>query len=306
MMTIQISRFIGAAYPPKLRLWALSFVTAILLFINTIWSGLDNPQITAFAALAIVLAGIPHGTLDIEIASARFNRSGKVSKVSIAAAYIICALIMILCWMQFPEGALTAFLVISIIHFSADWRGQVDPFLAAMVGWALIGLPALSHLDQVAAIFTILVGNQNGTVIAQLLACAAAPAALGSIVFAFGVYQRGERKIAIDVISCMIAALFLPPLIAFALFFCGLHSPRHMADAMKETGALSHAKKIAIIAAVSGLSIGIGALIFIGHDGASVDANIIRTAFILLSTLTVPHFILEQIAARKTPPFVNN
>jgi len=101
------------------------------------------------------------------------------------------------------------------------------------------------------------------------------------------------------VLACIAAALFLPPLIAFAVFFCGLHSPRHMRDALQETGALSYTKKALIIAVVSALSLGFGVALFLFQGNLSPDAGIIRSAFILISTLTVPHFILENILSNK-------
>ncbi len=299
MNDMHITKPIDAPAPPSLRLWALPFFVSILISLDWAWVSLDTLQITMLASVAIVIAGIPHGTLDIEIATARFGTSTTSQKLILLIAYIGCALMMILLWQQIPELALTAFLVISIVHFSADWRGGTEPFLAMMVGWALIALPALSHPQSVAMIFEMLTGNQNGATIAAVLACASVPAALGSLVFAFNACEKGDYINAADVLSCLVAAICLPPLIAFAIFFCGLHSPRHMADAIRETGDMSAKKKLLVIVAVFALSIGMGALLFFGDANAPVDSGIIRTAFILLSVLTVPHFILEQITASK-------
>lgn len=299
MNAMHITKSIGAAIPPSLRLWALPVLTGVLIACDMMWDGMRSLQMTTIAAVAILLAGIPHGTLDVEIAAAHFGHSDKAGKAKITAGYVACALAMIVLWLTLPELALVAFLIISIVHFSADWRGGVDPFLAMMVGWALVALPALSHPEAVATIFEILTGNPNGVTIASLLACASVPAALGSLVFAYWAYQRGDSKSAGDVISCIIAALFLPPLIAFAIFFCGLHSPRHMMDALRETGALSARKKALIITAVFSLSVGMGVLFFIVQPAVPVDASIVRTAFVLISTLTVPHFILEHLLLRK-------
>ena len=299
MNAMHITKSIGAAIPPSLRLWALPVLTGVLIACDMMWDGMRSLQMTTIAAVAIFLAGIPHGTLDVEIAAAHFGHSDKAGKAKITAGYVACALAMIVLWLTLPELALVAFLIISIVHFSADWRGGVDPFLAMMVGWALVALPALSHPEAVATIFEILTGNPNGATIASLLACASVPAALGSLVFAYWAYQRGDSKSAGDVISCIIAALFLPPLIAFAVFFCGLHSPRHMMDALRETGALSARKKALIITAVFSLSVGMGVLFFIVQPAVAVDASIVRTAFVLISTLTVPHFILEHLLLRK-------
>jgi Brp/Blh family beta-carotene 15,15'-monooxygenase len=260
---------------------------------------MNSTHANMLAAVAIVLAGIPHGTLDVEIAAAHFGQKGIAGKAMIIASYLGCAAAMVLLWELIPELALISFLIISIVHFSRDWRGGVDPFLAMMVGWALVALPALASPGDVATIFAALTGNQNGAIIAALLGAASVPAALGSLVFAYWAFSHNDKQSALEVIACIAAALLLPPLIAFAVFFCGLHSPRHMADALRETGTLSFMKKAAIIAAVSALSLGLGVLIFLYQGDIPADMGVIRSAFVLISTLTVPHFILEHILSDK-------
>lgn len=299
MNAAQLPKSIGAVFPLTLRLWALPLIIAMLILADHFWVGMDSMQMTAIAAAWIVLAGIPHGTLDVEIAADRFGRTSIAGKTKILFAYIACATAMILLWATAPEFALISFLIISIVHFSHDWRGSADPFLAMMVGWALVALPALARPTEVAMIFETLTGNQNGQIIAALLACASVPAALGSLVFAYWSYDDDDMQSAFEVIACIVAALFLPPLIAFAVFFCGLHSPRHFTNALRETKTISSTKRAAIIIAVFALSIGLGALLFANQSGGSVDKGIIRTAFVLISTLTVPHFIIEHLMTKK-------
>ena len=69
-----------------------------------------------------------------------------------------------------------------------------------------------------------------------------------------------------------------------------------MADALKETGAISRTKKTAIIAAVFLLSAAGGVMLLAGQGQVPVEAGIIRSAIMLISILTVPHFILESFA----------
>lgn len=284
-----------------LRLFALPVATLLLVIIDRFWGGMNSPHVNMLAAVAIVLAGIPHGTLDVEIAAAHFGQKGITGKIRIIGGYLLCAAAMVLLWILLPELALISFLIISIVHFSRDWRGGVDPFLAMMVGWALVALPALASPDDVAMIFAALTGSNNGAVIAALLGAASVPAALGSLVFAYWAFRHDDKQSALEVLACIVAALFLPPLVAFAIFFCGLHSPRHMADALRETGDLSPLKKTAIICAVFALSLGLGVVMFLYQGDVPADMGIIRTAFILISTLTVPHFILEHILSDKNP-----
>lgn len=294
-----LPKFAGATFPKPLRLWALPVVSILLIIADRAFGGIGSTQANMLAAIAIVIAGIPHGTLDIEIAAAHFGQHGFSGKVKIFFSYIGCAAAMVMLWLWLPEFALIAFLVISIIHFSRDWRGGADPFLAMMVGWALVALPALASPDDAAAIFAVLTGSENGAVIAGLLGAASVPAALGSLVFAYWAFRHNDAQSALEVIACIVAALFLPPLVAFAVFFCGLHSPRHMGDALRETGALSPAQKLVIITAVSSLSFGLGVLMFLYQGQVPTDMGIIRAAFILISTLTVPHFILEYLMSAK-------
>ncbi len=301
MSTILYPHSAGATFSKMLRLFALPVTTLLLIFIDRVWGGMNSAHVNMLAAVAIVLAGIPHGTLDVEIAAAHFGQKGFVSKAKIIGGYLACAGAMVLLWLQLPELALISFLVISIVHFSRDWRGGVDPFLAMMVGWALVALPALASPNDVAMIFAALTGSYNGAVIAALLGAASVPAALGSLVFAYWAFRNDDTQSAMEVLACIAAALLLPPLVAFAIFFCGLHSPRHMADALRETGDLSPLKKTAIIIAVFSLSLGMGVLMFMFQGDVPADMGIVRTAFILISTLTVPHFILEHILSDNKP-----
>ncbi|MFN0047366.1 MAG: Brp/Blh family beta-carotene 15,15'-dioxygenase [Sphingorhabdus sp.] len=291
---MSINKSTGAYLPSNLRLWALPWIVLGLIITNILSPDLGSPQMTMLAAVAIVLVGIPHGTLDVEIASIRFGRSSYSDKFKILAGYFSCAAIMTLCWLTNSALALTLFLVISIIHFGQDWRGGADIFLAMMVSWALIALPALSHPEEVINIFVMLTDAEAGSTISAILACTAAPAALGSLAFTYWAYKNGETLNAVDVASCLTAALFLPPLIAFAVFFCGLHSPRHMEESLRECSGLSAAKKAGVMAAVFPLAIALGVLLFIGMDNLQLESGVIRSAFILISILTVPHFILEH------------
>ena len=77
--------------------------------------------------------------------------------------------------------------------------------------------------------------------------------------------------------------------------YCG----HYMADALRETGDLSKLKKASIVAAVSALSLGLGVLMFLYQGDVPSDMGIVRSAFILISTLTVPHFILEHLMTYK-------
>lgn len=301
MTTLSLPRTTGAAAISALRLCLLPVVTLCLVLAHKNLGPLAGAQLTALSALAIALFGIPHGALDVEIIALRYGLVSRLQRLKIIAGYLACTAAVAAAWIAAPELALCLFLFVSILHFSRDWYASVDPFLSLMVAWALVATPALTKPNEVAAIFNVLTGNENGRIIADLLACASVPALLGCLTFAFWSFRNGAAKTAVEVLTCLLATLFLPPLLAFAVFFCGLHSPRHMADALQETGSIPRAKKAAIIVAVSLLSVAGGALLLFGQDHIAAESGIIRSAIILISILTVPHFALESLAQPERP-----
>ena len=52
-----------------LRLFALPVTTLLLIIIDRFWAGTNNTHANMLAAVAIVLAGIPHGTFKVSLAS---------------------------------------------------------------------------------------------------------------------------------------------------------------------------------------------------------------------------------------------
>ena len=52
-----------------LRLFALPVTTLLLVIIDRFWGGMNSTHVNMLAAVAIVLAGIPHGTFKVSLAS---------------------------------------------------------------------------------------------------------------------------------------------------------------------------------------------------------------------------------------------
>jgi len=65
MTTILYPHSTGATFPKMLRLFALPAATLLLIIIDRFWGGMNSTHANMLAAVAIVLAGIPHGTLKV-------------------------------------------------------------------------------------------------------------------------------------------------------------------------------------------------------------------------------------------------
>jgi Brp/Blh family beta-carotene 15,15'-monooxygenase len=92
--------------------------------------------------------------------------------------------------------------------------------------------------------------------------------------------------------------LFLPPLIAFTLYFCLWHSWPHFREEWQEikgTFSFSSLRILFITSFITLLTfIGLGALSLILDQG-TLDPALLRMIFLGLLCLTVPHMLLSQI-----------
>ena len=101
-----------------------------------------------------------------------------------------------------------------------------------------------------------------------------------------------------DFFSLIILNLFLTPILAFTLYFCFLHSSKHITGLAKEldgndliNGFRLFAKKAIPLTVLTGIG-ALGVVFFLNH---SLTENIIQTIFIGLASLTLPHILLEVI-----------
>lgn len=281
------------------RRWAYPLCALWLVLMQGMPGMGDGAVASAIAAMMILLIGIPHGALDIEIAAQRFGRATRADRQAIIAAYLAAATAMAALWWLMPPIALALFLIVSMVHFSEDWADAGEPFLAAMAGWAVIAVPALAHSDAVAAIFTLLAGSADGAIIAYILACSAAPALLCSLVVIHNAARAGHWGLAIRLGTALGAAVILPPLLSFALYFCLFHTPQHMATAWASNAHLSRGRRLLVLTAVSGLAFGLAALLFHINGVSAAGEGVIATTFITLSVLTLPHFLMEAVLRRR-------
>jgi hypothetical protein len=88
---------------------------------------LAAPIATTGACLAILLFGLPHGTLDLEILKTQ-HRSGPRRMAGVLLLYIGLAVVMYLLWKAAPIAALATFLVTAAVHFSEDWDDAGSAF----------------------------------------------------------------------------------------------------------------------------------------------------------------------------------
>ena len=256
----------------------------------------DTAAMTALSSAALLIVGMPHGSFDLALLQNGSSAQGIFrSRVALISLYLACAAAMYLLWRVAPVAALTAFILMSVIHFAEDWDECGSSFIAAGMALALLSAPSLLHGDSLGPLFTTLSGQASAAVLADCLLLVAPTMLLLAMVGVAMLWRIGRRKLALSAACALMAMLVLPPVLGFALFFCLVHSPiqfRAHAAALGLRG-INQWGGIVIPLTLGGL--GIAVAIFALGSGQSLTDSIFVSSFMALSVLTAPHMAVPMI-----------
>ncbi|MEM6648704.1 MAG: Brp/Blh family beta-carotene 15,15'-dioxygenase [Pseudomonadota bacterium] len=252
----------------------------------------------------ILATGLPHGALDLAISQQMPLWQGGWGRLWFHVVYICIAFVTILAFSFLPTLALTLFLLISIFHFADDWREKLSLPLRISAAALLIYVPSIAHPAEVMAIFS--------AITEQSMERAEAPPMIGmvSVWILSGIVGASflmDRSTGVEILALVIAAIFLPPLIFFAVYFGGLHSVRHFHRFQALLSSMRHFRTILIysLGAVLLTWMLIMLTSYETIERGLLDENIFRFVFIGLAALTVPHvLLLEMLKQRDQYPEV--
>lgn len=269
---------------------------AILLATVTLALGrLDERIELIVVAALIVVFGLPHGALDTLFAHRLYGINTLGGWLRFGIIYLLLSTLVVGLWLIQPTLFLGGFLVISAGHFSGD-PGVGTPWPArALYGGAIIILPALLHAVDMTRLFALLAGAKPAAILVQWLSLLAWPW-LAGLTLALLLRLRSDGLTALEMGAVGILALVAPPLVAFVVFFCGMHSARHILRSIDYSGRSSLRRLLAAaILPMLGVLIGSAAAWYFLRE-TSLDARIVQLVFVGLAALTVPHMVLvEQI-----------
>ena len=281
-----------------------------LLFGNKI--GSSNELIISFICLFLILSiGISHGAMDNYKANKLLEIYKKKSKSIFYILYMSISAIIILLWSLYPLVTLLMFLIIASYHFGREdtaflHQGNyyVDQALYLIKGSLIVFAPLFFHIDETIEIFETLLISDNILIYIKkehwiINVC------LGFSIFGY-LYFVNKNKyedfevLFLDMLSILILNYVFNPLIAFTIYFCFLHSIRHIISISHELngdnfylGLKAFVKKalpLTIITAVLYLL----AAVFLSNFYGLNDV-IIKVIFIGLASLTFPHILLEYL-----------
>ena len=244
-------------------------------------------------ATLILLLGVPHGAFDTIFAYRLYDLRKPTDWMLFTMIYLLLAVVVVAVWWWAPMVFLILFLLISAAHFSGDPEEGTPHATRILYGGSVLLLPALFHSEEMAQLFGLLVGNEPALLLMpwiKLIAWIWLPCVvLGVILLAWSDWLG-----AMEIASVVLLSVAAPPLIAFTLFFCGMHSARHILRTIDYSGSLSR-RLLALSALLPMIGVAVvSALAWWFLKGKSLDERLIQIVFVGLAALTVPHMALVE------------
>lgn len=244
-------------------------------------------------APVILLLGVPHGALDIVFVRQLAGLQTLAGWGIFTAAYLSVAALVVALWWWSPGVFLAAFLLVSVFHFSGDLDGKAPVLFRILYGGAVVFCPLALNAADATQLFAFLTGPAAAQLIVAALQWAAWPWVVATGLAALAGAKRYPTH-SIELISIAAVLTFLPPLIGFALFFCGMHSARHVLRT-RDYARAATLRPLLRIAAAPMLFTAAG-VIAVGWlaDGQPLDQRLAQLLFVGLAAVTVPHMIVVE------------
>jgi beta-carotene 15,15'-dioxygenase len=249
-------------------------------------------ELLVVAALIVVL-GVPHGALDTIFARQLYRIRTLRDWLHFGAIYLLLAALVAGLWRLQPTLFLLGFLIISAAHFTGDpipgtpWPARV------LYGGAVVILPAALHSVEITRLFSLLAGDDAAALVMPWLSLLSWPWLIG-LLLAAAHRARTDWLTALEMGSVGLLAVLVSPLFSFVVFFCGMHSARHIIRTIDYSGRspLGLILGAALLPMLGVLVASAAAWHFLA--GTSLDARVIQLVFVGLAALTVPHMALVE------------
>jgi len=266
----------------------------------------DNNHLVISLFLILSL-GISHGALDHIKGKKLLRILNYRSTIIFYILYILIGVIVILLWLLFPKILLLTFLIIASYHFGKEdsefnSRRSNLYLLYLFKGSIVVTAPLLFHKNETLNIFNNLNFDisQSFFILNEYLYIFITISFLANFFISINKQIDVKSLLLMDFASIMLLNYFLNPILAFAIYFCFLHSIRHSFKLSKELNKNNFIKglKEFLIKALP-LSILTAFLFLISlffiKNYYILDNAISKVIFIGLASLTFPHILLEYL-----------
>lgn len=267
----------------------LALMTAL---VSVVFMPVDPQHELFLASLLIVLLGVPHGALDPVFAQALPQIKSRASWVVFVFLYLLLAALVVALWWFAPTLFLFAFLAVSVLHFSGDLAAGANFFARLFYGGAAIVLPAALHAAELDRLFSLLTGPQTAALVVTTLQFLAWPW-LAALVVVVAVSARRDSFLALEILAVSVLTFTASPLLGFTVFFCCMHSPRHILRTQIYASLTLKRLTLVALPPMAAVLLAAAGGWFLLPD-SHIDERILQFLFVVLAALTVPHMVLVE------------
>lgn len=276
------------------------FLSALALALLSIEVEVNTSLGIFIMAFLVVLLGLPHGALDFEVARSMDLVKSFKSALIFSLAYLSICASGIFFWVLIPWLGLSIFLIISVLHFSSDWRESLPFPIRFNIANIILCGPSLVYSEQVISIFNaLLVEPAHSEILVQVLRYGLFVSAL---ILLSAIALKGVKKktssinktMFIEINCLLLCSVILPPLVHFVLYFCFLHSVKHLSDV---ASSLNYSKRKALLYSLPFVLLTL-VLAYIASwywGSSNITIDVLRWVFIGLFGLTLAHMCLIHI-----------
>ena len=291
----------------------------LFLFLNISFQ--LNNLINLICFFFIITFGISHGALDNLKGKQLINIMGFKNIFLFYISYLAMSLLVILSWILFPTISLIIFLIVACYHFGEEDTAfvleknknfkkfkKLKNFVYFSKGLLIIISPLYFHNEETVLIFKLLGANSLfisrfvDDMIWEYHKILIWVIVIGYIIcFYMSFNKKGDLLHFFDFIPIIILNTVLPPLMAFTIYFCFIHSFRHSVSLIKFLDSKNFVNGLKLFIIKSFPLTLITAVLFIlsvyflmNYYYVLNDA-ILRVIFIGLASLTFPHILLEYL-----------
>ena len=281
------------------------FMVITVVTIALSYLGGDNTSTPSVLALILIITffGVPHGALDTLFAKKAFTLNSIKKWLQFVSIYLSLSIGILIFWMALPTFFFILFLSFSALHFSDDLSNINPKLLGTLYGFNIITFPSILHSSELAKLYGYLIDDGNAVKIVNIMMpfsiVFAVITILITVVINLKKYPIEQRQIW-EIAAVSVLMLLAEPLLAFTIYFCFMHSARHIFRAKFYFVEYSNTALLFTLIIPTLIVLLFCACVFQLLPIEKVDENLIKVTFATLAALTFPHaFLLSKVGFLK-------
>ncbi len=272
------------------------------------WAGFGSSVFWSAAILtaAVAVIGVPHGSLDPVVGKRLFRRFARLWWMPFLTGYVGLGILVGVGWYVAPELTCLTFFLLAAWHFGLeeDYDAPTKAFLTKHVFAMARGSMIIVAISTFRPAETQMILSQvipNGTAqqaetilsVVRAAGLALVPLAISDLIAWFNSTESKRFGVILRLFGFAAVTATTNPFISFGVYFCGWHSLRGLKE-LRALGGDSERAFLRRLAPITVTTALIGLIAFATwYRSEALTPSMIRTVFLGLSAIAIPHLVLH-------------